>query len=105
VDGVFEESLSLQKIVEGGKVDAVFDCWIFDIGFTERGCGEETAEERGLKPSYIGGGERETGNELRLTGLSLKERWEPRLSCETSRNSLCSILRQLCSAREGDRHG
>jgi hypothetical protein len=53
VDGVFEESLSLPKIVEGGKVDAVFDCWIFDIGFTERGCGEETAEERGLKPSYI----------------------------------------------------
>jgi len=53
VDGVFEESLSLPKIVEGGKVDAVFDCWIFNIEFTERGCGEETAEERGLKPSYI----------------------------------------------------
>jgi hypothetical protein len=53
VDRVFEESLSLPKIVEGGKVDAVFDCWIFDIGFTERGCGEATAEERGLKPSYI----------------------------------------------------
>jgi hypothetical protein len=43
VDGVFEESLPLPKIVEGGKVDAVFNCWIFDIGFTERGCGEETA--------------------------------------------------------------
>jgi hypothetical protein len=105
VNGVFEDSLSLPKIVEGGKVDDVFDCWIFDIEFTERGCVEETAEGRGLKPSYIVERERETGTKLRLAGSSLKERWEPRLSCETSRNSLRSILSQLCSAREGHRHG
>jgi hypothetical protein len=59
VNGVFEDSLSLPKIVEGGKVDDVFDCWIFDIEFTERGCVEETAEGRGLKPSYIVERERE----------------------------------------------
>jgi hypothetical protein len=56
-------------------VDAVFDCWIFDIGFTKRSCGEETAEERSLKPSYIVDRERETGTEFRLVGSSLKERW------------------------------